>query len=169
MRLTPLDIQQKRFGKGLRGYAPGEVETFLEAVAAELEARVRENLDLAEELKRKEARLEELDGREKALHDALVSAQRVAADIAATARKEAELVVVEAQLQAEKIVADAHARRVQLVGEVNELKRQRTAFEARLEALIDGHRKLLAATRDEEPEEAEGENVARLHKKGAAG
>lgn len=169
MRLTPLDIGQKRFGKSLRGYAPGEVETFLEAVAAELEARVRENLDLAEEVKRKEARLQELDGREKALHDALVSAQRVAADIQDTARKEAELVVVEAQLQAEKIVADAHARRVQLVGEINELKRQRSSFESRLEGLIDGHRKLLATSRDEEPVDLDDENVARLHRKGLAG
>ncbi len=149
MRLTPLDIQQKRFGKAFRGYAAGEVEAFLEAVTGELEARIKENLDLAAQVKRQEVRLEELADREKALHDALVAAQRVAESIQAGARKEAELVVVEAQLQAEKIVADARARLLELLREIEDLKRQRASFETRLEGLLDGHRKLLAAGRDE--------------------
>ena len=168
MRLTPLDIQQKRFGKSFRGYAPGEVETFLEAVAAELEAQVKENLGLQEELKRKEARLAEIDGREKALHDALVAAQRVAADVKEGARRDAERIVAEAELQAEKIVADAHGRRVQLIAENDELKRQRATFEAGLQGLIEGHRKLLEATRGEDPSAPLDEKVTPLSKKGKA-
>lgn len=168
MSLTPLDIQQKRFGKSLRGYAPGEVETFLEAVAAELEDRVKENRELAEEMRRKDARLEELDGREKALHDALIFAQRVAKDLADGARKEAELVIAEARLQGERILADAQARRVQMIGEIDELKRQRAIFEAGIEGLIEGHRKLLDSCRDESSPAPTGEKITSLPMRGTA-
>jgi cell division initiation protein len=150
MRLTPLDIQQKQFGKSFRGYSPVEVQAFLDAVAAELEERVKENLALAEELKRREARLAEVDGREKALHDALVAAQKVADDMRQVAKKEAEQVVAEAELRADAILADANARLVRLRGDLDELRRQRAAFEARLEGLLETHRKLLEATRGEE-------------------
>ena len=36
MKLTSIDVQQQRFRKGLRGYAPTEVDEFLNLVAEEL-------------------------------------------------------------------------------------------------------------------------------------
>lgn len=143
MKMTPLDIRQKRFEVNLRGYSKKEVEAFLELTAGEFEEVVRENISLKEESKRLQARLEQHLDREKALQETMVTAQRISEDVKAQAKKEAEVVVAEAELQADKIVASANNRLVELVKELNELKRQKVQFESHLEALVDSHKKLL--------------------------
>jgi cell division initiation protein len=159
MKMTPLDIRQKRFELTMRGYARKEVEGFLELSAAEFEEVVRENISLKEELRRVQSRLEHHLEREKTLQETMVTAQRISEDVKATARKEAEVTVAEAELQAEKIVAGANNRLVELVGELNELKRQKVQFESMLGSLIDSHQKLLDTWR------TEGADVAYLVKK----
>lgn len=143
MKMTPLDIRQKRFETQLRGYSKKEVEAFLELTAGEFEEVVRENISLKEEVKRVQARLEQHVEREKALQETMVTAQRISEDVKAQARKESEVIVAEAELQAEKIIANANGRLVELVKELTELKRQKVQFESHLEALVDSHKKLL--------------------------
>lgn len=143
MKMTPLDIRQKRFEAQLRGYSKKEVEAFLELTAGEFEEVVRENISLKEEVKRVQARLEQHLEREKALQETMVTAQRISEDVKAQARKESEVIVADAELQAEKIIANANNRLVELVRELTELKRQKVQFESHLEALIDSHKKLL--------------------------
>lgn len=143
MKMTPLDIRQKRFETQLRGYSKKEVEGFLELSAGEFEEVVRENISLKEELKRVQARLEQHLEREKALQETMVTAQRISEDVKAQAKKEAEVMLAEAELQADKIVASANNRLVELVKELNEIKRQKVTFESHLESLIDSHKKLL--------------------------
>lgn len=143
MKMTPLDIRQKRFEGALRGYAKKEVEGFLELVASEFEEVVRENITLKEELRRTQAGLEVHVEREKTLQETMVTAQRISEDVKATARKEAEVLVAQAELQADKIVAGANERLVGIVQELGELKRQKVQFESHLEALIHSHQKLL--------------------------
>lgn len=143
MKMTPLDIRQKRFEINLRGYSKREVEAFLELAAGEFEEVVRENIFLKEDLKRGQARLEQHLEREKALQETMVTAQRISEDVKEQAKKEAELVIADAELQADKIVASANNRLVELVKELSELKRQKVQFESHLEALVDSHKKLL--------------------------
>jgi cell division initiation protein len=149
MRLTPLDVQQRRFETAFRGYAPKEVEAFLVQVSADLEEAVKELLDLREELHRKNTRIEEQTERERGLHDALLAAQKVADELKTQAHKQAELIVAEAELRAEKILQDAQNRQAQLVGELVELRRQRLSLETELDGILDGHRKLLDALRSD--------------------
>jgi cell division initiation protein len=143
MKMTPLDIRQKRFETAFRGYAPKEVEGFLELTAGEFEEVVRENISLKEELKRTQSRLEQHLERERALQETMVTAQRISEDLKAQAKKEAEVLLAEAEVQADKIVAGANNRMVELVKDLNELKRQKVQFEAQLESVIESHRKLL--------------------------
>jgi cell division initiation protein len=143
MKMTPLDIRQKRFEVSMRGYAKKEVEGFLELTAAEFEEVVRENISLKEEVKRTQARLEHHLEREKTLQETMVTAQRISEDVKAQARKEAELLIAEAELQSDKIIAGANNRLVDLVKEISEIKRQKVQFESHLDALIDSHKKLL--------------------------
>ena len=159
MKMTPLDIRQKRFEVALRGYSKKEVEGFLEVAAGEFEEVVRENISLKEELKRTLASLEIHVEREKTLQETMVTAQRISEDVKATARKEAEVLIAQAELQADKIIAGANDRMVEIVKELSELKRQKVQFEAHLEALIDSHKKLLDTWR------TQGGEVAFLVKK----
>ncbi len=143
MKMTPLDIRQKRFELSLRGYARREVEGFLELTAGEFEEVVKENISLKEELKRTMARLEQHLEREKTLQETMVTAQRISEDVKQQARKEGEVIVAQSELTAEKIVAQANARLTEIVTEINELKRQRAQFESQLSSVIEAHRKLL--------------------------
>jgi len=143
MKMTPLDIRQKRFEVNMRGYSKKEVEAFLELTAGEFEEVVRENISLKEELKRVQARLEQHLEREKALQETMVTAQRISEDVKAQAKKEAEVLLAEAELQGDKIIAGANNRLVELIKELNELKRQKIQFESHLESMVDSHKKLL--------------------------
>lgn len=143
MKITPLDIRQKRFATGFRGYSRREVEAFLELVAGEFEEVVKENIALKEEQKRLSAKLENHQERERTLQETMVTAQRISEDMKSAAKKEAEIVLAEAEHQAEKIVQNAHQKLVQVVDDINELKRQRLQFESQVRSVIDAHHKLL--------------------------
>jgi cell division initiation protein len=143
MKITPLDIRQKRFETGMRGFDRTEVELFLELVAVEFEEVVKENISVKQELQRASMRIDEYQERERALQETMVTAQRISEDVRAQAKKEAEIIVAEAEHQAEKIVHTAHQKLVQVVEDINELKRQRIQFESQVRGVIDGHLKLL--------------------------
>ena len=171
MKLTPLDIRQKRFVTSLRGFDRREVEAFLELLAGEFEEVVKENIALKEEQKRLLAKLEHHQERERTLQETMVTAQRISEDVKEAARKEAEIVLANAEHQAEKIVAGAHQKLVQVIEDINELKRQRAQFESQIQSVIDAHHKLLETFRAT-PEETRriDDNVAFLaHKKALAG
>lgn len=147
MKISPLDIRNKRFEKRWRrGVDEEEVRVYLDAVASEMEGLTREQAYLKENLKKAEAGLDEYREREKALKDTLVMAQRMTEEIRAGALKEAEAVVSEARLQSDQIVAGAHSRLTQLVEEMQELKGQRTQLLASLRATIETHSKVLDIT-----------------------
>jgi cell division initiation protein len=143
MKITPLDIRQKRFETALRGFSKREVEAFLDLIAGEFEEVVKENISLKEELKRTQLKLEQHLERERTLQETMVTAQRISEDMKAAAKKEAEIILADAEHQAEKIVHGAHQRLVQVVEDINELKRQRAQFESQVKSVVDAHQKLL--------------------------
>jgi cell division initiation protein len=148
MRITPLDVQQRRFARALRGYDREEVEAFLSLVATELEDLVRANMALREEAQRKDEVIADHRSRERALQETLVTAQKASEEIRDAARKEAEIALSEAELQAERIVQGAHQRFLRIVDDIHEMKRQRVQFEAMLRSLVESHAKLLDAFRE---------------------
>lgn len=144
MKISPLDIRNKRFEKRWgRGVGEEEVRVYLDAVASELEGLSRDNSSLKESVKKAEAGLDEFREREKALKDTLVLAQNMKDEIRANALREAESVISEARIQADQIVASAHARLKDLLDQINELKGQRTQFLASLHATLQTHAKVL--------------------------
>ena len=171
MKITPLDIRQKRFETTFRGFDKREVEAFLELMAGEFEEVVKENISLKEELKRSATKLEHLQDKERVLQETMVTAQRISEDLQQSAKKEAEIIIAEAEHQAERIVYDAHQKLVQVVADINELKRQRIQFESQVRSVIESHVKLLEMYRpnaggDRDWERVE-DNVAFLTQKKA--
>src|SRR6266851_4017591 len=117
MKMTPLDIRQRRFESSFRGLAHREVQDFLEVIANEFEELIKESIGLKEDLQHQQSQLDYY--------------------------REGEIIVTSAEHQAEKIVQSAHQKLVQVVEDINELKRQRVQFESQLRGLVDGHSKLL--------------------------
>ena len=65
MRVTPLDIIQKKFSPARRsGYDSDEVQTFLEEVRESMEEMLKENQRLREEIGRRESEIQDLKGNE---------------------------------------------------------------------------------------------------------
>jgi cell division initiation protein len=143
MKITPLDIRQKQFPRKLRGLDPKEVQGFLELVESEMEELVRESIQLKDDVKRKQQRIDEYREQEKTLQETMVAAQQASDDIRDSAKRQAEIIVSEAELQAERIVQGAHTRLVQILDEIGELKRQRAQFEAGVRSLVEAELKLL--------------------------
>ncbi len=143
MKITPLDITQKAFGRAMRGLDRQEVEAFLALVASEFEGLVKEVQALRDDARRKDEEIAELRSRERALQETMITAQKACEEIRESARKEAEITLSEAELQAEKIVQSAHQRYLRVVDDINEVKRQRVQFEANLRSLVEAHAKLL--------------------------
>ena len=153
MKITPLDITQKRFPRTMRGYDRQEVEAFLSLVASEFEELVREVQSLRSDVSRMDEEIAEHRSRERALQETMVTAQKACEDIRESARKEAELTLAEAELQGEKIVQGAHAKFLRIVDDIAELKRQRSSFEAQVRAVVESHQKLLEVFREPDGEE----------------
>jgi cell division initiation protein len=167
VKLTPLDLQQKSFRKGrLGGLDEKEVRAYLDFVATELEEMTRKLNRQDEELRRREARINEFKDREQLLQQTLTTAQQMSEEMKAHGRKEADIVLSDAELQAEKIIANAQARRLQLIQEIDELKRARGSFIQQLGAIIDTHKSMLEHIRGEppksEPPPATGDNISFL-------
>lgn len=171
MKITPLDIRQKRFETSLRGFTKREVEAFLELMAGEFEEVVKENIQLKEENKRAQLKLEQYQERERTLQETMVTAQRISEDLKDAAKKESEIILADAENQAEKIVQNAHLKLVQVVDDINELKRQRVQFESQVRSILLAHQKLLETfTQSQDPgTERIDDNVSFLSAKKATG
>ncbi len=158
--LTPLDVRKKRgdFGKGLRGYDPQEVDTFLELVAERLEEVVKENMTLRERAERLADQVNQQTGREKAVQDALVTAQQLRDEMKSTAEREADLtrreadgdakrIREEAENAARKLVDDAEAEARAILRDAESKLRERqellSELERRRERFLAGFRQLL--------------------------
>lgn len=137
--LTPLDVRKKRgdFAKGVRGYNAQEVDAFLELAAERLEELVKENMQLRERADRLAEQVTAQTGRERAVHEALVTAQQLREEIQGTAQREAELVVKEARAQGREIVADAEHKAVERADALHELERRRKRFLASFRQFLE--------------------------------
>ncbi|MCC6809103.1 MAG: DivIVA domain-containing protein [Deltaproteobacteria bacterium] len=164
MKLTPLDIQQQRFPRGLSGYDKKEVHAFLEFVSREVESLLGELGHLRERIGKQDDELFRFREREETLKEALVTAQKMAEDMRGQAKKESDLIIAEAEMKAERIIHSAHGRLLQILEEISDLKRQRVQLVSAIRHVLDNHGKLL----DTEPAEKSGEDesVTYLRTKG---
>ena len=151
MKITPLDIQQQQFRVKFRGFDMVEVDNFLDLVANEFEELLRENNRLKEEDREKLGKIQKLEGAEKELRNALISAQQIGEEIKNKARREGELIIEEAKGNARKIMEAAQAQAMQIEAEIIHLKRQRAEFETSLKAAVEMHLRLLEASRENRP------------------
>jgi cell division initiation protein len=170
VRLTPLDIQNHRFASRWRGLDPMEVESFLQLLAEDYEALLRERDQLADRVRGLERRVDELSQNEKLLQDTLVMAQTLSEDLKRTAMKESEVMVSEAEVKAEKVLDAAHRRAAKLAEDIREMKALRGRLAAALRTTMETHLALLDTLTEPPAEEdpvLEGK-VAYLTRRAAA-
>lgn len=146
MRISPLDIRQQQFTvRMFRGFDAHEVDAFLDDVADDYEAVLKENALLKEQLATLEERSRGLSERERALQDTLVTTQRLGDEMKAAARREAELHMREAELRAEKLVEEVRGDEAKLRSEVQALRRLRRQLIEDLRSTLESYYRTMTA------------------------
>ncbi len=143
MKWTPVDIRQMTFPVGFRGYAPNEVDAFLENLASELEEVLKENAALRERIEDQGQSIAELKKTEGALTNTLLMAQKAIEEMKRTAQKEGDLIIRQAELRAEEITRSAMKEVSQVQGEIHHLRRQRDFFVEKIRSLMQNLEKTM--------------------------
>ena len=146
MRITPHDIRQQQFSsKMIKGYDPQEVDAFLDDVAEDYEAVLKEVALLKEQIATSEERARGVTERERTLQDTLVTTQRLADEMKNNARREAELILREAELTGEKSVEAARAEEGKIRADILALKRTRRQLVEEFMSTLERYHRILAA------------------------
>ncbi|MCZ0703354.1 cell division initiation protein [Natronobacillus azotifigens] len=142
MPLTPLDIHNKEFTRGLRGYDQDEVNEFLDQVIKDYEIVIREKKELKRQVDDMKERLGHFSNIEETLNKSILIAQTTAEEVKGNATKESKLIIREAEKNADRIINEAleKSRRIEI--EVEELKKQGKVFRTRLKMLVEAQLEL---------------------------
>jgi cell division initiation protein len=143
MPLTPLDIHNKEFSKGFRGYDEDEVNEFLDQVIKDYELLIREKKELEEKLNGQTERLGHFAHIEETLNKSIVIAQEAGEEVKRSASKEAKLIIKEAEKNADRIVNEALSKARKIAFEIEDLKKQSKVFRTRFKMLIEAQLDLL--------------------------
>ena len=149
MKITPLEIRQKAFEKGFRGYNHDEVNAFLQSLSQEWERVLDEGKELRIKLESCEREVLKLREVESSLFKTLKTAEDTGANVIEQARQAADLNMRESQLKAEAMLNEAKVKARNTIEEA-EVKSKQTLVEMedRLKALVENYKKL-ENTRDE--------------------
>ena len=144
MKVTPLDIQQKRFHIAFRGFERTEVEAFLDVVREEMEGLVREVTELREFHETYNERMREYREREETLKNTMITTHKLAEDIKESSKKEAQLIVKDAEIKYQQILERAREEKLRLESEIIELRRQKHHFLQDMRKMIQMHQEMVS-------------------------
>ncbi|HET8865389.1 MAG TPA: DivIVA domain-containing protein [Gracilimonas sp.] len=114
MKLTPLEIKQQTFEKGLRGYDTADVQAFLTLVSNEFEHLLKKNKELEQEIDKLTERVKHYERVEDALHETLQTAKESVEQKMTGAKQEAKSTIQKAEMEADAIIKDANHNRQQI-------------------------------------------------------
>src|SRR5690606_6176733 len=143
MPLTPLDIHNKEFNKGFRGYDEDEVNEFLDQVIKDYEMVIREKKELESKLSELNEKLGHFTNIEETLNKSILIAQETAEEVKRNASKEAKLIIKEAEKNADRIINESLAKSRKISIEIEDLKKQSKVFRNRFKMLIEAQLDLL--------------------------
>lgn len=143
MALTPLDIHNKEFTRGFRGYDEDEVNEFLDQVIKDYESVIREKKNLEEKASQLEEKLGHFSNIEETLNKSILVAQETAEEVKGHANKESKLILKEAEKNADRIINEALSKSRRISLEVEELKKQAKVFRTRLKMMVEAQLDML--------------------------
>lgn len=143
MPLSPLDIHNKEFTRGFRGYAEDEVNEFLEQIIKDYEIILREKKELEDRIKTMTEQMKHYNNLEETLQKSIIVAQEAAEEVRRNSQKEAKLIVKEAEKNADRIINEALAKARKVAIEIDELKKQSKVFRNRFKMLVEAQLDLL--------------------------
>lgn len=134
--IRPIDIQDKQFSKGVRGYREDEVDKFLDEIMMDYERVLDELRQTKEENSRLVEELERYRGSETTVLETLSSAKTLMAEISASADKRADILLKNAELDAQLITKEAQETADRLNEASQTLKNRFIDFRTRYKKLL---------------------------------
>ena len=131
MRITSMDIMNREFKKGMRGYNIDEVDEFLEKIAEDYEAIYKENALLKEKMEVFQDKLDHYSKIETTIQSTLILAQNAADQAKQSSQGEAELIIKNANESAQKIMDKAHAGVLSINDEFDRTKQEFAKFRSK--------------------------------------
>jgi cell division initiation protein len=119
MKITPLEIRQKEFEKGFRGYDKDDVSAFLNSLSQEWERAMDTQKELRIKLEASEKEVEKLRQVESSLYKTLKTAEDTGANVISQANRTAELHIKETQMKADSILHNAQSRAHAMIEEAS--------------------------------------------------
>src|SRR5690625_3700516 len=135
--LSPLDIHNKEFTRGFRGYDEDEVNEFLDQVIKDYEIALRDAKENSSKVKQLEEKIGHFTNIEDTLNKSILVAQENDEEVKGNAKKEAKLIIKEAEKNADRIINEALDKSRQIYMEIEELKKQGKVFRTRLKMLVE--------------------------------
>ncbi len=129
MRITPIDIETRRFTMKFRGFHPEEVASFLEQIREELEDLLRENAALKEAIYKADNEIKRFWETQDLLSVTLQEAHQKAEDYKIHARKEADSLLEKSEEKVLDMIGEARDRALQISEEIEEIKMRRKEFD----------------------------------------
>lgn len=152
MTLTPLDIHNKEFKVGFRGYVEAEVDDFLDQVVKEFEALIRENGELKDRLDDLDQALERYRTIEDSLNKTLLLAQKAAEEVRTAGEKEVEVLRERARMEAKRVMDEAKVQARQAVEDYTEMRREAELFRLRMKTMLQAQLEIFEQAEAKEEE-----------------
>ncbi|MDZ4660093.1 MAG: DivIVA domain-containing protein [Pseudomonadota bacterium] len=144
MKIAPIDIAHKTFGRKIMGLDPDDVKNFLQEVSQEMEQLVRERNQFRETLREKEMVILDYRDRDDMLKKTMETATYMTEKLRVDAEREAKLIINDAKQKSDLIIRDSRDSLKKAYNEISNLKRARVQFENNLKALAQAHLSMLA-------------------------
>lgn len=112
--ITPMDIHNKTFSKGLRGYSEEEVNDFLRQIVTDYEQIYREHREMEEEMDQMKVKLSNYERISDTMTATLQLAKDTAENVKKNAKRNADILISNAKMEGDRQVKDAEDYRCRL-------------------------------------------------------
>ncbi len=152
MKLTPLDIFNKRFSKSfsMRAYNTEEVDDFIEHIGHEYELLYEQTIKLDKENRQYVEMIKRYKEEEVKLKETLLAAQEAYNRRKDEAEREAKLIIEEARLKAQSTLEETKLKIQERYAQYQRLVELEELFKVRFKTLLESHLRYLESMEKEE-------------------
>ncbi len=144
MALTPLEIHNKEFARGFRGYSEDEVNEFLNQIIKDYETFIQQRKILENKNDELQQKLNKFSGIKDSLNKSIIIAQEAADTLKRNAQSEATLIIREAEKNADRVVSEALDKTNKITLEHENLKNQVNVYRSKFKIMVESQLKMIA-------------------------
>lgn len=134
--LMPLEVEEKKFTKQMRGYNKEEVDEFVSEVAKDYEKLYKESLAAKDKISTLSEAIRQYKAMEDTLQQAIIVAQNAGEEVKKNAYAKADNIIKDAQNRASEIISDAGKEVTKVNFEYEEMRRNVEIFRTRIISLL---------------------------------